>query len=131
MEVDSVGIIAILSTSYIITRIVKIWTSVAKIPRVPVENQITTLSVVKIAIKFSPYSVLYSRGNNVLPFYREDKSVMDAATKGAMAGIPLVLGIVANIVAFVSLIEFLNAILTWFGSLVGYTDLTFEVKHKK
>ena len=26
----------------------------AKIPRVPVENQITTLSVVKIAIKFSP-----------------------------------------------------------------------------
>ena len=52
MKVDSVGIIAILSMSYITTRIVK--TSVAKIPRVPVENQITTLSVVKIAIKFSP-----------------------------------------------------------------------------
>ena len=29
-------------------------TSVAKIPRVPVENQITILSAVKIAIKFSP-----------------------------------------------------------------------------
>ena len=54
MEVDSVGIIAILSMSYINTRIVKTWTSVAKIPRVPVENQITTLSVVKIATKFSP-----------------------------------------------------------------------------
>ena len=52
MEVDSVGIIAILSMSYITTRIVK--TSVAKIPRVTVENQITKLSVVKIAIKFSP-----------------------------------------------------------------------------
>ena len=56
MEGDSVGIIAILSMSYITTRIVKTLTSVAKIPRVPVENQITTLSVVKIAIKFSPCS---------------------------------------------------------------------------
>ena len=55
MEVDSVGIIAILSMSYITTRIVKTKTSVVKIPRVPVENEITTLSVVKITIKFSPY----------------------------------------------------------------------------
>ena len=54
MEVDSVGIIAILNMLYITTRVVKTLTSVAKIPRVPVENQITTLSVVKIAIKFSP-----------------------------------------------------------------------------
>ena len=54
MEVDSVGIIAILSMSYITTRIVKTQTSVPKIPRVPVENRITTLSVVKIATKFSP-----------------------------------------------------------------------------
>ena len=53
MEVDSVVITAILSMSYIITRIVKTYTSVAKIPKVPVENQITTLSVVKIAIKLS------------------------------------------------------------------------------
>ena len=54
MEVDSVGIIAILSMSYITTRIVKTQTSMAKIPTVPIENQITTLCVVKIAIKFSP-----------------------------------------------------------------------------
>ena len=54
MEVDSVGIIVIHSMSYITTRIVKTHTSMAKILRVPVENQITTLGVVKIAIKFSP-----------------------------------------------------------------------------
>ena len=54
MEVDSVGIIAILRMWYINTPIVKTETSVAKIPKVPVENQITTLSVVKIPIKFSP-----------------------------------------------------------------------------
>ena len=54
MEVDSVGIIAIPSMLYITTRIVKTQTSVAKIPRVPVENQITTLSVITIAIQVSP-----------------------------------------------------------------------------
>ena len=54
MEVDSVVIIAILSMSYITTDIVKTQTSVAKIRRVPVENQITKLRVVKIAVKFSP-----------------------------------------------------------------------------
>ena len=64
MEVDSVGIIAILSMSYITTRIVKPLTSVAKIPRVPGENQITTLSVVKIAIKFCPCS------NQMVLFYQ-------------------------------------------------------------
>ena len=51
--------IVILSMSLITTRIVK--TSVAQISRVPVENQITTLSVVKIAIKFSPCSALQCR----------------------------------------------------------------------
>ena len=56
MEVDSVGIIAILSMSYITTRIVKTLTSLAKIRTVPVVNEIITLSVVKIAIKFSPYT---------------------------------------------------------------------------
>ncbi|XP_011297444.1 solute carrier family 28 member 3 isoform X1 [Fopius arisanus] len=56
----------------------------------------------------------------------EDTSVMDAATKGALAGIPLVLGIVANIVAFVSFIAFLNGILSWIGGLVGFPSLTFE-----
>ena len=54
MEADSVGVIAILSMSYITICIVKKETIVAKIRRVPVENQITTLGVVKIAIKFSP-----------------------------------------------------------------------------
>ena len=61
MEVDSLRIFAILSMSYITTRIVKTQTSVTKIPRVPVENEITTPSVVKIAIKFSPYGKLPAR----------------------------------------------------------------------
>ena len=66
MDVDSVGIIAILSMSYISTRIVKTYTSVAKIPRVPVENQIATLNVVKIAIKFSPCGLRFYDDLNFL-----------------------------------------------------------------
>lgn len=58
---------------------------------------------------------------------REDTSVLDAATKGAVAGIPLVLGIVANIVAFVSFVAFINSMLFWLGGLVGIEDLSLEV----
>ena len=65
MEVDSVGIIARLSMTYITTRVVKTQTIVAKIPRVPVENQITTLSVVKLAIKFSPYRKMYTTAGHI------------------------------------------------------------------
>ena len=53
MEVDSVGIIAILSLSFITTRIVKT-DKCGKNPQSARRNQITTLSVVKIAIKFFP-----------------------------------------------------------------------------
>ena len=72
MEVDSVGIIAILSMSYITTRIVKTQTSVAKIPRVLVKNQITTLSVVKIAIKFSPCRMDYFKSQYDRYFFPEE-----------------------------------------------------------
>ena len=51
---------------------------------------------------------------------------MDAASKGALAGIPLVLGIIANIVAFVSFIALVNSLLSWLGLLVGFEELTFE-----
>lgn len=52
---------------------------------------------------------------------------MDAASKGALAAIPLVLGIIANIVAFVSFIALLNTVLAWIGVLIGYEGLQFEV----
>ncbi|OXU17621.1 hypothetical protein TSAR_011581, partial [Trichomalopsis sarcophagae] len=56
----------------------------------------------------------------------QDSSVIDAATKGALAGIPLLLGIIANIIAFVSAVAFLNSILFWLGTLVGFEEITFE-----
>lgn len=39
---------------------------------------------------------------------------------------PIVLGIIANIVAFVAFVAFLNGIVSWLGFLVGLDDIDFE-----
>jgi len=40
--------------------------------------------------------------------------------------VPIVLGIIANIVAFVAFIAFLNGLVSWFGYLVGLEQIDFE-----
>lgn len=57
----------------------------------------------------------------------KDSSLLNAASRGAVAGIPIVLGIIANIVAFISFIALINALLSWLGMLVGFKELTFEL----
>jgi len=58
--------------------------------------------------------------------FSQDSSVLDAAARGASAGIALVLNIAANLIAFVSLIAFLNGLISWLGMLVGWDFLTLE-----
>jgi nucleoside permease NupC len=53
---------------------------------------------------------------------------LDAATKGAMLATQLVLGIIANLIAFVSFIAFFNGMLSWFGMLLGFEGLSLEVR---
>ena len=67
----------------------------------------------------------------VICAFRQDSSVLDAAANGAIAGIQLIFGIIANIVAFVSFVAFLNGAFHWFGVLVGFDDLSFEVLFSK
>lgn len=55
--------------------------------------------------------------------------MVDAATKGAMMGTQLVLGIIANLIAFVSFVAFINGMLSWFGMLVGFESLSLEVSY--
>jgi nucleoside permease NupC len=62
-------------------------------------------------------------------YFSEECSVLDAATKGAVTAAQLVLGIIANVIAFVSFIAFLNGVLSWLGMLVGAKGLTFEVRY--
>lgn len=56
----------------------------------------------------------------------EDSSLLDAASSGASNAVPIVLGIIANIVAFVAFVAFLNGIVSWLGFLVGLDDIDFE-----
>ncbi|XP_044741587.1 solute carrier family 28 member 3-like [Chrysoperla carnea] len=56
----------------------------------------------------------------------DDTSAIDAATKGANGGIAIVLGIIANVIAFVAFVAFLNETVCWFGERVGFKDVTFQ-----
>lgn len=52
---------------------------------------------------------------------------MEAASNGAQTATNLILGIVANLVAFVSFIAFANSITGWFGYLIGVDGLSLEL----
>lgn len=56
----------------------------------------------------------------------EDSSLLDAASSGASNAVPIVLGIIANIVAFVAFVAFLNGVVSWLGFLLGHEEVDFE-----
>lgn len=56
----------------------------------------------------------------------KETTVLDAAANGAFAAIELIAGIIANLIAFVSFIAFLNSIVSWLGMLVGHEYVSFE-----
>lgn len=63
---------------------------------------------------------------------RSGSGIIDAASIGAVAAISLVAYILASVIAFISLLKFVNSSLQWFGDRVGltppdYPPLTFEV----
>ncbi|XP_070575265.1 solute carrier family 28 member 3-like [Ptychodera flava] len=55
------------------------------------------------------------------------RNIIDALSGGAMSAIPLAVNIAANFIVFLAVLEFLNAMLSWAGGLVGYPDLSFEL----
>ena len=59
--------------------------------------------------------------------FRSEHNLIEAASNGASASIKIVGAIAVNVLAFLSLLAFLNATLTWFGDRVGIEGLTFEV----
>ncbi|KAH8407595.1 hypothetical protein KR222_007883, partial [Zaprionus bogoriensis] len=54
-----------------------------------------------------------------------DKSILEAAITGAANGLLIVLGIVSNIIAFLAIVYFLNAVVEWLFELVGLEGITF------
>lgn len=59
----------------------------------------------------------------------DENNVVDAACKGAQFGLQLIGAIIANIIAFVSFVAFINAIICWLGNLIGFENLSFEVSN--
>lgn len=56
----------------------------------------------------------------------DQKNAIDAASSGASQSIKLIANIVVNLIAFLSILSFVNAALTWFGQRVNIEKLTFE-----
>ncbi|XP_027470228.1 solute carrier family 28 member 3 isoform X3 [Zalophus californianus] len=57
----------------------------------------------------------------------DSRNFLEAATQGASSSISLVANIAVNLIAFLSLLSFVNAALSWFGNMFDYPQLSFEV----
>ncbi|KAK7087825.1 solute carrier family 28 member 3-like [Littorina saxatilis] len=59
----------------------------------------------------------------------EERNIIDAASNGATQSVKLVANIAVNLIAFIALLDFVNATLVWFGDRVGMHDpkLTFQL----
>ena len=83
-------------------------------------------------------SLIHSRHNAVIPLtdgfslclYSGSRNVLEALTKGAQMATMLVSSIVVTMILYLSLTEFLNATLRWFGERVDVEDFTFEVSKR-
>uniref|UniRef100_A0A672IYY9 Sodium/nucleoside cotransporter n=1 Tax=Salarias fasciatus TaxID=181472 RepID=A0A672IYY9_SALFA len=54
------------------------------------------------------------------------KNVLEAASQGAHRAIQVVATIIVNIIAFMALLGFLDAVLSWLGGIFGYPQLSFS-----
>ncbi|XP_064599264.1 sodium/nucleoside cotransporter 2-like [Liolophura sinensis] len=57
----------------------------------------------------------------------QQRNVVEAASEGAANAVKLIAYIVVNIIAFLSILEFINAILTYLGNNVGIHNLSFQM----
>ena len=58
---------------------------------------------------------------------RTEANALDAAAQGAGNAVFLVMNIIANLIAFLAFVAFLNGVLSWLGGLVGADYITFQV----
>lgn len=60
---------------------------------------------------------------------RGEQNILEAASNGASASVGLVANIAANLIAFLAVLEFVNAALSWLGEMVDIKGLSFQVVH--
>ncbi|KAM6931376.1 solute carrier family 28 member 3-like [Xenentodon cancila] len=57
----------------------------------------------------------------------ENKNILEAASQGASRAVGLVGNIVANIIAFLALLAFVDAALSWLGGMFDYPQMSFSL----
>ncbi|MGH0168392.1 UNVERIFIED_CONTAM: hypothetical protein FKN15_054650 [Acipenser sinensis] len=57
----------------------------------------------------------------------EQQNILEAASNGASDSIGLVANIAANLIAFLAVLEFINAALQWLGGMGDYPELSFQL----
>ncbi|XP_036383538.1 solute carrier family 28 member 3-like [Megalops cyprinoides] len=57
----------------------------------------------------------------------EGRNLLEAACHGASASISLVANIAVNLIAFLALLSFVNAALSWLGNMFDYPQLSFSL----
>lgn len=60
--------------------------------------------------------------------HREERNILEAASNGATDAISLVANVAANLIAFLAVLAFINATLSWLGEMVDIHGLSFQVK---
>ncbi|XP_064613628.1 solute carrier family 28 member 3-like isoform X2 [Liolophura sinensis] len=58
---------------------------------------------------------------------KKERNVLEAAASGASSAIMLVANVAANLIAFLAMLAFVNAMLGWFGSMVDHPELSFQL----
>ncbi|XP_061180258.1 solute carrier family 28 member 3-like [Saccostrea echinata] len=56
----------------------------------------------------------------------KEQNIMEAVSVGAMGAVRLIANVVVNLVAFVAILAFLDAVLSYFGSRIGYPEISFD-----
>lgn len=57
----------------------------------------------------------------------EERNILEAASNGATDAISLVANVAANLIAFLAVLAFINATLSWLGEMVDIHGLSFQV----
>lgn len=58
---------------------------------------------------------------------RKEQNILEAAAVGASDSIKLVANITVNIIAFLAMLAFINAMLSWIGGFVCHPELSFQM----
>lgn len=61
------------------------------------------------------------------PNNRDAQNLLEATSIGAAISVRIVANIAANLIAFLSVLAFINAALSWFGGMVDIQGLSFQV----